>query len=206
MSDSDFRKRLVEAAFGLAGETGWGAVSPASAARHAGLDLATARREFACNGAILKEFGRLADAAALSGLDDDGSPRDRLFEVILKRFDYMQAHRKGGLALLAALPFNPPLAFVLAELSIASMGWLLEGAGIDATGLQGAVKRRGLFSVWLYGVRAWAKDDSQDLAHTMAAVDKALDKAEALASRFLSPSPAPVVEEAKSAASAHGVR
>ena len=116
--------------------------------------------------------------------------RDRLFDILLRRFDFLQTRRPGVLALMKALPSCPPLAVALAEMNIASMGWLLEGAGVDATGLTGAVKKRGLLAVWLYGLRAWAEDESVDLTATMAAVDSALARAERFATRF-STEPAP---------------
>jgi len=73
---------------------------------------------------------------------------------------------------------------VMAELNLASMGWMLEGAGVDATGLRGALAKRGLLLVWAYGLRAWADDTSEDLTATMAAVDKALARAEGIVNRF----------------------
>ena len=184
MNDMDFDTALITAAFSLGAEKAWRHVSPAAAARHAGLDLAKARTAYPCTGAILKTFGKIADAVALSNALTEGSVRDRLFDILLRRFDYLQMHRPGVLALLRALPVCPPLAFVMAELNLASMGWLLEGAGVDATGLRGALAKRGLLVVWAYGVRAWAEDDSEDLTATMAAVDKALARAESIVNRF----------------------
>jgi hypothetical protein len=64
------------------------------------------------------------------------------------------------------------------------MGWLLEAAGVSSTGLRGEMRKRGLALVWGYGVRAWVRDESADLAATMAAVDQALTQADALAARF----------------------
>ncbi|MBB5372070.1 TetR family transcriptional regulator [Acidocella aromatica] len=182
---------LVTAAFALGAEKGWRHVSPAAAARYAGLDLAKVRAAYPCTGAILKKFGEMADTAALNNALTEGSVRDRLFDILLRRFDFLQMYRPGVVALLRALPFCPPLAFVMAELNIASMGWLLEGAGVDATGLRGALAKRGLLAVWAYGVRAWADDESEDLTATMAAVDKALARAESIVNRF---SPKPVAE------------
>jgi ubiquinone biosynthesis protein COQ9 len=95
--------------------------------------------------------------------------------------------------LVKFLPACPPLAAALAALNLSSMGWLLEGAGVDATGLRGALKKRGLLLVWAYGLQAWARDESEDLSATMAAVDKALARAEGFASRYAA-SPKPVVE------------
>lgn len=184
MTDQKFDDALIDAAFALGAERGWIGVSPAAAARHAGLDLAQARASFACTAEILRRFGQRADAVALTDALTDGSVRDRLFDILLRRFDYLQGYRAGVLALLRYAPFNPPLALALAEMHLVSMGWLLEGAGVDATGIGGAVKKRGLLAVWAYAARAWAQDDSVDLAHTMAAVDKGLAQAESLVDRL----------------------
>jgi ubiquinone biosynthesis protein COQ9 len=187
MSDSTFDTALVNAAFALGAEKGWRHVSAAAAARYAGLDLAQARHAFPNAGAILKTFGRMADAAALEHVLGDGSVRDKLFDILLRRFDFLQARRAGALALIKALPACPPLAVALLELNITSMGWLLEGAGVDATGLRGAARKRGLLLVWAYGLQAWARDESEDLSATMAAVDKALARAEGFAARHTAP-------------------
>ena len=184
MNDPDFEVALVDAAFALGAEQGWSSVSPAAAARHAGLDLPRTRLLFPCTGAILKKFGQQADASALTYLAADGSVKDRLFDILLRRFDYLQARRTGVVALTRYLPFCPPLALALAEMNIASMGWLLEGAGVGATGVSGALKKRGLLVVWLYALRVWTTDESPDLTATMAAVDTALAKADGLLARF----------------------
>ena len=184
MTDTDFDSALVNAAFALGAEQGWRKVSVAAAARHAGLDLAQARVAFRCTGTILKKFGEMADAAALSGVLAGGSVRDKLFDMLMRRFDHLQTQRAGVLALLKTLPACPPLALAMAELNLVSMGWLLEGAGVDATGLRGALKKRGLLLVWAYATQAWARDDSADLSATMAALDKALARAEGFATSF----------------------
>ena len=191
MNDTAFDSALVDAAFALGAQKGWRHVSAAAAARHAGLDLARARMRFACTGSILGHFGRLADAAALQGALDTGSTRDSLFDILLRRFDFLQSHRAGVLALLKFLPGCPPLALALAEMNLASMGWLLEGAGVEATGIGGALRKRGLLAVWFYGLRAWAEDESPDIAATMAAVDTALARAENFVERLSPSHPAP---------------
>lgn len=184
MSDQDFELALIDAAFALGAERGWSSVSPAAAAQYAGLDLAQARRLFPCTGDILRKFGRQADIFALSNPVADGSVKDKLFDSLLRRFDYLQLRRAGVVALLRYLPFFPPFALALAEMNLVSMGWLLTGAGVDATGVAGKLKKRGLLVVWLYALRAWAEDESPDLTATMAAVDTGLAKADALVVRF----------------------
>src|SRR6185437_15637986 len=84
----------------------------------------------------------------------------------------------GVLALLRALPSEPPTALLLALATRRNMRWMLEAAGIRAAGVRGELRVRGLMAVWLWTVRAWQADDSEDLAGTMAALDAALRRAE----------------------------
>ncbi len=178
MDDTAFDQALVAAAFTLIAERGWRRLSVAEAARAADLPLDRARARFACRAVVLMRFGALADRAALAGAPREGASRERLFDLMMRRIDVMQAHRAGVVALLRALPTDPPAALLLAAASLRSMGWMLEGAGIDATGPFGRLRAKGLLGVWLWTLRAWERDESPDLAATMAALDRALDQAE----------------------------
>lgn len=184
MDDSDFDKALIAAAFSLAERTGWPRLSVVSAAHEAGLPLARARARFPNRLAIVTRFGVLADQAALSDVVDRGPVRDRLFDMIMRRIDVLQAHRDGVLALLNYLPTDPPLSLLVALGTRRSMRWLLEAAGVGATGLRGELRARALLGVWLWTVRAWRSDDSADLTVTMAALDDALRRAEQVAEWF----------------------
>ena len=180
MDNVEFDQALITSAFNLAAERGWHRFSIAQAARHAGLPLDRARRRFPGRGVLLMRFGRLADAAALTGIGDEGSRRDRLFDILMRRIDVLQKHRAGVLALMRGVPRDPPLALLLAAANIRSMGWMLEGAGIPTSGPIGALRARGLLGVWLWTLRAWQRDASDDLSATMAALDQALSRAEAI--------------------------
>jgi ubiquinone biosynthesis protein COQ9 len=182
MNDSEFDTALVTAAFRLAGEEGWRNLNVAKAARAASLSVAEARGRFPSRAAILLRFGRLADQAALLDAPDEGPVRDRLFDLLMRRFDVLQTHRAGVRALLRALPTEPPTALLLACATRRSMRWMLQGAGITATGARGALQVKGLVAVWLWAIRAWERDESDDLSGTMAAVDIALQRAERVAS------------------------
>lgn len=182
MSDTEFDTALVTAAFRLAGEQGWRNVNVARAARDAGLSLAEARARFPSKAAVLLRFGRLADQAALTDAPSEGSVRDKLFDLLMRRFDFLQSHRSGVQALLRSLPTDPPMALLLACASRRSMRWMLQAAGVTATGVRGELQVKGLVAVWLWAVRAWERDESADLSGTMAAVDTALQRAERVAS------------------------
>jgi len=178
MSESDFDAALIAAAFRHAADEGWQRVTVAAACRAAGLSIAEARTRFPTRTHILLRFGQLADQFALEDAPAEGPIRDRLFDVLMRRFDALNAHRDGVKALLRALPFDPKTALLLACATRNSMRWMLQASGIPATGLRGDLQVKGLTAVWLWGVRAWERDDSADLSQTMAAVDSALGRAE----------------------------
>jgi AcrR family transcriptional regulator len=196
MTDTEYDTALVTAAMRMAGEHGWRRINAADAAREAGLSLAEARARFPSRASILLRFGRLADQAALFDAPTEGTVRDKLFDLLMRRFDVLQTNRSGVKALLRFLPTHPPTALLLASATRRSMRWMLQAAGVPATGPRGEVQIRGLMAVWLWGVRAWERDESEDLSGTMAAVDNALQRAERLASwldgqRSIAPPPPP---------------
>lgn len=208
MTDTEFDTALVTAAFRLAGEDGWRTVNVAASARAAGLSVAEARGRFPSRATILLRFGQLADQAALLDAPDEGPPRDRLFDLLMRRYDVLQTHRAGVKAVLRSLPTDPATALLLACATRRSMQWMLQGAGVTANGARGALQVKGLLAVWLWGVRAWERDDSEDLSGTMAAVDTALQRAEQVASWLhgrpdAPPPPPPVVNGAGELDPAH---
>jgi hypothetical protein len=178
MDDAEFDRALIASAFQVAADRGWRAVGVAAAARAASLPLARARERFPGRAVILLRFGRWADQSAFGEQPPEGSARDRLFDLLMRRIDVFQAHRAGVLALFRALPAEPPTALLLALATRRSMRWMLEAAGIPARGIRGEMRVKGLVAVWLWTMRAWRGDDSEDLSTTMAALDRALRRAE----------------------------
>lgn len=176
MDDAEFDRAVIGAVFDQAALRGWQEVSLVEAGRDAGLDIVRLRRRFLSRGVVLMRFGAQADGAALSGVPS-GTSRERLFDILMNRYEALQAHREGVRALLSALRTDPATSLLLYAGTLRSMKWLLEGAGIPATGISGALRVHGLLALWLYALRVWEQDDSPDLSRTMAAVDRGLDRA-----------------------------
>ncbi len=181
---TEFDQALLTSAFAQVAERGWRNLNLVDAARAADLPLDRTRERFPGAPALLLRLGSLADQAALAEAAGEGfagapapSPRERLFDMLMRRFDVLQQHRGGVIALLRALPGDLPTGLLLTDATSRSMRWMLEGAGIEATGFRGAFRVNGLLAIWLYALRAWEKDESPDLAGTMAALDRALDRA-----------------------------
>lgn len=177
MEDKQLDQALIAAVFSQAALRGWADVNIAEAARDAELPLDRVRARFPGRGAVLLRFGILADQAALAAGSSEPSPRERLFDMVMSRFDVLQQHRAGILQLLRALRTDPASSLLLYGATLRSMKWLLDGASIPSNGIVGGLRVHGLLALWLYALRAWEGDDSPDLSATMAAVDRGLDRA-----------------------------
>ena len=183
----DAGQSAIEAALTLAAEKGWRDLALADIAEAAGLSIGQLYAIYPSKTDILAAYSRNIDAAVLAETETPGeeeSAKDRLFDLLMRRFDKLDAH-KAGLVRIAEDTGRDPLALVcsLANLD-RSMAAMLEAAGISTTGLRGVVRIKGLAAVYLAGMRAWFRDDSADKAKTMAALDKALGRAERMASGF----------------------
>ena len=64
------------------------------------------------------------------------------------------------------------------------MTWMLEAAGVDTNGFRGAIRVMGLKVVYIKALRAWIKDEGDDMPKTMASLDKSLGHAEDFVERF----------------------
>ena len=187
MTDDEFDAALIGGAFAVAARDGWSAVSVVAGAREADLKLDRARLRFSDTHAILRQFGRQADALALADALESGPVRERLFDMVMRRFDALQQHRAGVLALLRTLPADPATALMLAGATAGSMAWMLEASGMAVQGVRGAVAIQGMVAIWLYALRAWQADETADLSGTMVALDRALSRAERLAGTAMQP-------------------
>jgi AcrR family transcriptional regulator len=175
---------IIDAALGLAGTKGWGRTSFADIADEAGLGVAELYRRFRSKGAILDAFVRHIDQATLDGVEtgkDDSSPRDRLFDLFMRRFDALQPYKAGVAALARELPLHPLSALCTGARLCRSMAWIASVAGLPGGGPLALVRAKALAVVYLYAMRVWLRDESEDRAQTMAALDQALSRAEMFA-------------------------
>jgi AcrR family transcriptional regulator len=183
----DFSKRskAVRAAFELAKERGWGEIGLADIAEKANLSLAELRRDFTCKTDILRAFQTEVDAEVLARLRpprEAQSPRDRLFDVIMTRFEVMQPYKPALKRIASYLCCRPGEAAMLACSSLASQYWMLAGAGAKLDGPGGALKVAGLAGIYGKVFQVWLDDASPSLDKTMAALDRRLAKGERMLS------------------------
>ena len=172
----------VDALLILVADHGWRGVSLARVAEASGLSLADLYGRHGSKTDLLVAYARRIDAAMLAALGDmSATPgeadavKDRLFEAIMARFDALTPHKPAIRVLARELPGDPAaLAALLHGGLRRGLDWTLAAADLDAGGLGGLVRRKLLGGIYLDTLRVWLKDDSSDLAATMAHLDKRL--------------------------------
>jgi AcrR family transcriptional regulator len=178
------RDKVVAAFLELLAERPFEEIGLSDIAARAGVSLAQLRDEFASTLAILaahiKATDRAVLAADLSDMDEE-PPRERLFDVLMRRLEVLAPHREAVRSLLRSARRNPPLAFALNGLATRSQQWMLTAAGIEASGPRGALRAQGLTVLFGSVLRTWVHDDDPGLARTMAALDRALARGQRVA-------------------------
>ena len=180
----DPKVKIIETALNLAAEKGWAYITLADIAKASKLSLAALHEHFEDKSDILAGFSRMVDGRVLAGLgegDSAASPRDRLFDILMERFEVLNEYRSGLVSVLDSFKSDAK-QFVMGLPHVCkSMSWMLEAAGMDTLGLRGAARLAGLSGIYIKNLRVWAGDVSPDLGKTMAALDKDLSRAESLA-------------------------
>jgi AcrR family transcriptional regulator len=179
---ADPRSKIVDALFELAGENRFEDISIRDICKRAGVSLADFRDSFSSKGAVLAGFSRRIDHAVLAQDSDelaDESPRERLFDILMRRLEAMAPYREGLREASAWLRRDPSSALAINQTVMGSMRFMLEAAGIEVDGgAAGTIKLQGLAFAWARIVSVWLDDDDPGLSKTMAELDRELTRGE----------------------------
>jgi len=171
------RDKIIAAFMALLAEKRFEEIGFGEIAARSGLTLANCRAEFGSTLAILAAHMKELDRKVLaSGGGDmaDEPPRERLFDVLMRRIEAMGPHREAVRSLMKSAQCNPGLAFALNGLALRSQSWMLTAADIDAAGTRGMIRAQGLAMLFASVLRTWVDDEDEGLARTLAALDRAL--------------------------------
>ena len=177
---------IYAAAMRVAAGIGWRRTRLADIAEEAGLSLAELHERFISKQAVLDGLIRHIDRVVLTGAqqsdDEDSSYRDRLFDVLMQRFDALNPYKDGIRAIVRDAGGGGVAEILCGGCRLLrSMRWMLEAAGIGTTGWLGDLRVKGLAVVFAATVNVWLRDDTEDMAKTMAALDRNLKRAERFA-------------------------
>lgn len=180
------RGKFIDAAMRLAAERGWSGLALDDIAVAAGESLSVLRKEFQTKAQILAAYTRAVDDAVLARIErpEPGTaPRDRLFDVLMTRFEVMAPHKAALRRIAADLRHRPGESLAQFGPAARSTYWMLAAAGIDAESTRGTLKLPGLMGIYARAFDTWLQDDDPGMARTMAALDSRLRRGERMVRR-----------------------
>jgi AcrR family transcriptional regulator len=173
--------RIIDATLTLITTEGWRRLSLSAIAAAAELPILQVYRVFRSKQAILCGLYDRIDQIVLADpppAEPDERARDRLFDLMMRRFDALQPYKPALDVLRRELLGDPVTALCAASSLLRSMRWMLEAAEIPTGGVRGAIAVKLAAAAYLSAMRVWQRDDSPDLARTMAALDARLRRIE----------------------------
>lgn len=168
--------RLCAAALRLAAKQDWGRLTIEQIAMAAKISPAQAKKVFASKDLLLPAIVRQIDARVVTKagkVNMRDTPRDRLFQLLMARFDFLQEQRAAILSILNETRRDPSLARLIIPAQIRSMQKLIECARV-AAGARAQIAAFGLLAVYYRALWSWHQDTTRDMAKTMAALDQGL--------------------------------
>jgi AcrR family transcriptional regulator len=174
---------ILEAARKLIAEEGYAALSMGALARAAKLPLATLYRYTPDRPALMAAFIRRVDLKVLEALpewSEADAPRERLFDLLMARFDQLVQDKDMLRVVQTDLRRLPGEALLIMPAGIRAMRWMAEAAGLPVGGLKGAARVRALAAAYASVLPVWLSDDDPGHAKTMAALDRRLRRIESL--------------------------
>lgn len=174
------KSRIIHAALELAKNNSWADITLIEIAREAQLTLADLSEIFHSKSDVLEGFSRAIDTEVLRSvsLDQDISVRDRLFDVMMTRFDVLSPYKPALIKIYGNYDGRSEgLASPLRRL-LGSQYWMLVAAGVDQDGPRGVVKAAGLASIYSSVFVNWLGDSDPGQAKTMAMLDTKLRRGE----------------------------
>ncbi len=136
---------------------------------------------------MLKTISKYVDYLLIDKMKylENSTPKDMLFEVLMARFDILEANRKAFLEIYKILQKNPQQFIKLFPTFLESMITTAELSKYKVNGLKGTIRLKGLMIIYFVTFFQWVDDKDSSLEKTMTALDKNLDQAEKFSKFFL---------------------
>lgn len=184
-SPQDTLFKALEAALILAAERDWDAVTMLEIATHAELSLQDIY-SIGDRDTITDSFDAWADRAMFSeDIDLEDTPKEKLFETIMRRFEAIEPYRPGTIQLMRARDRRPLRRAALIQARRTTAKWALACSGLDnAAGAERALTELGLVWVISKTERAWRSEKDDTFTATMATLDEELAKLQERSSRM----------------------
>ena len=139
--------KILDAVLTIAGEQGWRDLTIDMVAERTGFPASEIIRVFPDKRRILNALADRLERLAEEAVDvEAGNPSlpvpERLFDVIMTRFELLQERRDGYAAIISAARLDPRLALASLCHLASAMGMVLRQAGLREGGALGCLRRK----------------------------------------------------------------
>lgn len=173
----DIQSRLIEACLALSAKATLQGLSRATIAAHARLPLSAVETKIESDTALPTFLIGAIDDLLETEIDTTtltGTLKDRLFDIIMTRLDLLQQHRDQVLLWAHVFRQTPKFLQKAIKAHWQSCHQMLLMAGVPEKEESFFVQQITLFIIFQLALAKWEKDKTQDMAKTMALLDRLL--------------------------------
>ena len=169
----DENAKISAAALQIAGAKGWASVTLDAVAKAAKIAPAKIKQRFTAPQDLVPVIAAEIDREAFAAFGQvSGTPHDILFDLLMARFDVLQKNRQAILSMAATIRQDRALSCALARATLDGVYRVIAASRLKEP--PRPVLALGIAAIYGWAFWAWQRDDSRDMAKTMAALDRAL--------------------------------
>ena len=117
-----------------------------------------------------------SDTLSIAEFTEEDTVEDKIFDLLMRQYEKLEPHKTALRNLSSRMDDRDFNGLYLHGSVVRSMGWILETAGADASGLEGEARKRALAWVFGKGFGTFLNEEDAGLPKTMMVLDRGLSK------------------------------
>ena len=182
MKTNNREHELIKEAFVVIERVGWDKFSILDLLKKKKITKKEVNSFFKNKSDVIDKFSIMIDSVVESKINIDdfriSSKKDNLFELIMIRLEEMKIYKKSLKKIIESAKKNPILLSRISNNVMNTMDFYLELTSCYNDTPIDFLKKNTLFFIYSFAFRTWLKDETDDLASTMAELDRLLTMSE----------------------------
>ena len=182
MKTNNREHELIKEAFVVIERVGWDKFSLLDLLKKEKITEKEVNSFFKNKSDVIDKFSIMIDSVVESKINVDdfriSSKKDNLFELIMIRLEEMKIYKKSLKKIIDSAKKNPTLLSRISNNVMNTMDFYLELTSCYNDTPIDFLKKNTLFFIYSFAFRTWLKDETDDLASTMAELDRLLTMSE----------------------------
>ena len=182
MNSNNQEHHLLDRAFEIIQREGWEKFSLLNLSKQEKINIKEVKNYFKNKNEIIDRFSLMIDSKVESkvNLDDFkiSSKKDNLFELIMIRLEEMKRYKISLINIIDSAKHKPILVSKISKNVMNTLDFYLELTSCYESSPFDLLKKQTLFFIYSFTFKTWLKDETEDLASTMAELDRLLTLSE----------------------------